>query len=63
MREHKDLLVHIFNQLTTSLIKVFSDWVQKRYVAYLEAQLPDLMPTTLLKEADDKTQVLKHAGQ
>jgi hypothetical protein len=32
-------------------------------VAYLEVQLPDLMPTTLLKEADNKTQVLKHAGQ
>jgi hypothetical protein len=61
--EHNDLLVHIFNQLTSAPIKPFQEWAQKLYINYLEAKLPDLTPSTLLKDADDKAQVLKHAGQ
>jgi hypothetical protein len=30
---------------------------------YREAKLPNITPTKLLKLADDKAQVLKHAGQ
>jgi hypothetical protein len=60
---HNDLLVHIFNQLASSPIKAFSEWIQKLYFDYLEAKLPNLTPVTLLKDADNKAQVLKHAGQ
>ncbi len=33
------------------------------HVDYLEAKLPNITPTKLLKLADDKAKVLKHAGQ
>ncbi len=37
--------------------------MERLHVNYLEAKLPDLTPTKLLKLADDKSQILKHAGQ
>jgi hypothetical protein len=44
-------------------IKSFSDKIKELYIDYLEAKLPNLTPHGLLKIADDKTEVLKHAGQ
>ncbi len=37
--------------------------MEQLHVEYLEAKLPNITPTKLLKLADDKAQVLKHAGQ
>jgi hypothetical protein len=62
-KEHNDLITYIFAQLSMSNINLFQDAVQKWQIEYLEANMPDLMPTKLLKLADDKAQVLKHAGQ
>jgi len=61
--DHNDLLIHLFTQLTSAPIKAFAEWAQKLYVDYLEAKLTIMTPTTFLKDADDKAQVLKHAGQ
>jgi hypothetical protein len=61
-KEHNDLITYIFTQLSASNINLFQETIQKWQIDYLEAKLPDLMPTKLLKLADDKVQVLKHAG-
>jgi len=61
--DHNDLLIHLFTQLTSAPIKAFAEWAYKLYVDYLEAKLTTMTPTTLLKDADDKAQVLRHAGQ
>jgi hypothetical protein len=61
--EHTDLLVHIFTHLISAPIKIFAEWAQQLHINYLEAKLPDLTPSTLLKHADDNLQVLKNAGQ
>jgi hypothetical protein len=61
--EHNDLNVHIFQQLSSSPIPLFKEAMQQLHIEYLEAKLPGLTPTKLLKRADDKAQVLKHAGQ
>jgi hypothetical protein len=61
--EHNDLIIHLLTQLSTSPIKPFREAMERLHVNYLEAKLPDLTPTKLLKLADDKTQILKHAGQ
>lgn len=61
--EHNDLIIHILTQLCSSPIKPFKEAMQQLHVKYLEAQLPNLTPSQLLKRADDKAQILKHAGQ
>lgn len=60
--DHNDLLTYIFNALSSSNITLFKEQVQKWHVSYLEAETPDLTPTKLIKMADDKIQVLRHAG-
>jgi hypothetical protein len=61
--EHNDLLTHILLQLCASPIKPFKEAMQQLHINYLEAKLPNLTPLTLHKQADDKAQILKHAGQ
>jgi hypothetical protein len=61
--DHNDLLIHIFNQLTASSIESFADKIKEIYIDYSEAKLPNRTPDVLMKKADDKTHVLKHAGQ
>jgi hypothetical protein len=61
--EHNDLLTHILLQLCASPIKPFKEAMQQVHVDYLEAKLPNITPLTLLKQADNKAQILKHAGQ
>jgi hypothetical protein len=60
--EHNDLITYPFTQLTKSTITMFKEAVQKWQIDYLEAKMLDLTPTKLLKMADDKAQVLRHAG-
>jgi hypothetical protein len=60
---HNDLITYIFQQLSECNITLFKEAVQKLYVEYLEAKHPDLTPMKLLKWADDKVQILRHANQ
>jgi hypothetical protein len=62
-RKHNDLLVHLFGQLSLSPIRPFREAMEELHVEYLEAKLHGLTPTKLLKQVDDKAQILKHAGQ
>jgi hypothetical protein len=62
-REHIDLLTHILIQLSASPIKPFKESMQQLHVGYLEAKLLNLIRLNLLKQADDKAQVLKYADQ
>ncbi len=57
---HTDLITYIFEQLKLLQIIPFHDTIQRWHIDYLEAKLPDLTPTKLLKQADDKVQILKH---
>jgi len=59
---HKDLLTYLFRQLTACTIEPFKQAMQNWHVDYLEAKTPDLSPTSLLKKADTKVQILQHAG-
>jgi hypothetical protein len=56
-------LVYLFTQLQLSKIPLFKEAIDAWHIAYLEAKLPQLHPEKLLKMADDKIQILKHAGQ
>lgn len=60
---NNDLLTYIFQQLQLCEIQGFKKAIQDWHVEYLEAKLPDLTPTKLLKMADDKMQILQHTGQ
>jgi hypothetical protein len=62
-REHNDIIIYNFQQLSLSTIPLFQESIQKWHIKYLEAKTPSLTPTKLLKDADDKMQVLCHAGQ
>jgi hypothetical protein len=61
--EHNDLIIYLFQQLKLSPITLFKEAVDKLHIQYLEAKLPNLTPTLLLKLIDDKMQTLKHADQ
>jgi hypothetical protein len=61
--EHNDLITYILNQLTQAPIELFKEAAQHWQIDYLESKLPDTTPTKLLKLADDKVQILRHAGQ
>jgi hypothetical protein len=61
--EHNDLLIHLFNQLKQSPVPLFREAIDKWHIKYLEAKMHDLTPIGLLKMADDKIQVLHHAGK
>jgi hypothetical protein len=60
--EHNDLIIHLFQQLKKSPVPLFKEAIDKWHVKYLEAKMPQLTPLGLLKLADDKIQILKHAG-
>jgi hypothetical protein len=53
---HKDLITHIFSQLTTCPIHQFKEAIQKWHIEYLENELSmeDLTPMQPLKMADKK---------
>jgi hypothetical protein len=60
--DHNDLILYIFQQLTLCDVTLFKDAIQLWHIEYLEAKMPSLTPTKLLKLADDKVQILRHAG-
>jgi hypothetical protein len=61
--EHNDLIIHLFQQLKQSPVPLFKEAINKWQIKYLEAKMPQLTPIKLLKLADDKVQVLQHAGK
>jgi hypothetical protein len=61
-QSHNDLITYNFTTLSTSSIVPFKEEIQKWHVAFLEAKDKDLTPANLVKRADDKIQVLQHAG-
>jgi hypothetical protein len=55
-------LLLICSHNSPRVILIFKEAIQKWQIDYLEAKMPDLTPAKLLKLADDKAQILKHAG-
>jgi hypothetical protein len=60
---HNDLLVYLFAQLQLCKVPLFKEAIDAWHIAYLEAKPPGINPESLLKMADDKIQILKHADQ
>jgi hypothetical protein len=60
---HNDLLVYLFDQLQLYKVPLFKEAIDAWHIVYLEAKLPGINPEALLKMAEYKIQVLKHADQ
>jgi hypothetical protein len=60
--EHKDLNLHLLNELRISTIPQFQSKILKWQKKYLEGKI-DFSPLKLMEMADTEQQVLHHAGQ
>jgi len=57
------LLTYILRQLKLCNVHLFQEYIRTLHVAFQEGKHPNMTPTSLLSEVEDKIRVLKHASE
>jgi len=57
------LLTYILCQLKLCNVHLFQEYIRTLHVAFQEGKHPNMTPTSLLSEVEDKIRVLKHASE